>query len=65
MPTDQQVRETTTPQPSVTREDLLKGLQEDLSREYQAILAYVVYSQALKGAQYMTIAKELEVHAGE
>jgi bacterioferritin len=50
---------------SVTREQLLKGLQEDLSREYQAILAYVVYSQALKGAQYMSIAKELEVHAGE
>ena len=49
----------------LTREQLLKGLQEDLSREYQAILAYVVYSQALKGAQYMTIAKELEVHAGE
>ena len=49
----------------ITREQLIKGLQEDLSREYQAILAYVVYSQALKGAAYMTIAKELEVHAGE
>ena len=49
----------------VTREQLIKGLQEDLSREYQAILAYVVYSQALKGAAYMAIAKELEVHAGE
>src|SRR5215207_2329498 len=63
MPTETPVRDTTaTP---ITREDLLKGLQEDLSREYQAILAYVVYSQALKGAQYMSIAKELEVHAGE
>jgi bacterioferritin len=62
MPTDTQARENTTP---VTREDLLKGLQEDLSREYQAIMAYVVYSQALKGAQYMAIAKELEVHASE
>ena len=51
--------------PGITRQQLLKGLQEDLSREYQAILAYVVYSQALKGAQYMSIAKELEVHAGE
>src|SRR6478752_7843583 len=50
---------------AVTREDLIKGLQEDLSREYQAIIAYVVYSQALKGAQYQNIAKELEVHAGE
>lgn len=48
-----------------TRKELLKGLQEDLSREYQAILAYVVYSQALKGAEYMAIAKELEVHAAE
>lgn len=48
-----------------TREELLKGLQEDLSREYQAIIAYVVYSQALKGAAYQSIAKELEVHAGE
>jgi bacterioferritin len=47
------------------REELIKGLQEDLSREYQAIIAYVVYSQALKGAQYQNIAKELEVHAGE
>ena len=51
--------------PAVTREQLIKGLQEDLSREYQAILAYVVYSQALTGAAYMSIAKELEVHAGE
>jgi bacterioferritin len=51
--------------PSVTRQDLIKGLQEDLSREYQAIMAYVVYSQALKGAEYMSVAKELELHAGE
>ena len=50
---------------SVTRDDLIKGLQEDLSREYQAIIAYVVYSQALKGAEYQSIARELEVHAGE
>ena len=49
----------------ITRQQLLKNLQEDLSREYQAILAYVVYSQALKGAEYMNIAKELEKHAGE
>ncbi|MGE0865944.1 MAG: bacterioferritin [Vicinamibacterales bacterium] len=50
---------------SVSRESLIKGLQEDLSREYQAILAYVVYSQALKGAKYMAIAQELELHASE
>ena len=49
----------------VTREQLLKGLNEDLAREYQAIIAYVVYSQVLKGAEYMSIAKELEKHAGE
>lgn len=65
MPTETQTRDTNTTQPAMTREVLLKGLQEDLSREYQAILAYVVYSQALKGAEYMAIAKELEVHAGE
>lgn len=53
------------PNENVTREDLIKGLQEDLSREYQAIIAYVVYSQVLKGAEYQSIAKELEVHAAE
>jgi len=63
MPTETPAKETATT--SVTREALIKGLQEDLSREYQAILAYVVYSQALKGAEYQNIAKELEVHAGE
>jgi bacterioferritin len=49
----------------MTRDDLVKKLNEDLSREYQAIVAYVIYSQVLKGAQYMSIAKELEKHAGE
>lgn len=53
------------PTETITRADLIKGLQEDLSREYQAILAYVVYSQALKGAEYQNIAKELELHAAE
>jgi len=50
---------------TVTREQLIGLLNEDLSREYQAIIAYVNYSQVLKGAQYMGIAKELEKHAGE
>ena len=50
---------------AVTREQLVGLLNEDLAREYQAIIAYVVYSQALKGAAYMNIAAELEVHAGE
>jgi bacterioferritin len=49
----------------ITREQLIAKLNEDLAREYQAIIAYVVYSQVLKGAQYMTIAKELEKHAGQ
>src|SRR3954465_10398457 len=50
---------------TVTRQQLMERLNEDLSREYQAIIAYVVYSQALKGAQYMNIASELEKHAAE
>src|SRR6476659_9389703 len=49
----------------ITRKVLIDGLNEDLSREYQAIIAYVNYSQVLKGAQYMNIAKELEAHAAE
>ena len=49
----------------ITREQLIAALNEDLAREYQAIIAYVVYSQVLKGAQYMNIAGELETHAGE
>ena len=53
------------PEPTITRKQLIKGLNEDLSREYQAIIAYVVYSQVLKGPQYMNIAKELEKHAGQ
>ena len=52
-------------QQTVTREQLVKLLNEDLSREYQAIIAYVVYSQVLKGAAYMSIAGELEKHAAE
>src|SRR2546422_1345083 len=48
-----------------TREQLIALLNEDLSREYQAVIAYVVYSQTLKGAAYMNIAAELEKHAGE
>jgi bacterioferritin len=51
------------PDQSVTRERLAELLNEDLSREYQAIIAYVVYSQVLKGAQYMNIADQLEAHA--
>lgn len=48
---------------TVTRDQLADLLNEDLSREYQAIIAYVVYSQVLKGAEYMSIAAQLEEHA--
>ncbi|MEO5618787.1 MAG: ferritin-like domain-containing protein, partial [Candidatus Eisenbacteria bacterium] len=48
-----------------SRQQLIDALNEDLSREYQAIIAYIVYSQVIKGAEYMSIASELEVHAGE
>ena len=47
----------------ITRDQLAQLLNEDLSREYQAIIAYVVYSQVLKGAEYMNIAAQLEQHA--
>jgi bacterioferritin len=49
----------------ITRKELIRLLNEDLAREYQAIIAYVVYSQIIKGAQYQNIAGELEKHAGE
>jgi bacterioferritin len=52
-------------QPTITRERLIGLLNEDLAREYQAIIAYVVYSQVIKGAKYMHIAAELEQHAKE
>jgi bacterioferritin len=48
---------------TMTREKLIGFLNEDLSREYQAIIAYVVYSQVIRGAEYMAIAQELEKHA--
>ena len=50
---------------AVTRDDLVKLLNEDLAGEYQAVISYVTYSQVLKGAQYMNIAAELELHAAE
>jgi bacterioferritin len=49
----------------ITREQLIEALNEDLAREYQAVIAYVNYSQVLKGAEYMAIAGELELHAAE
>ncbi|MGA9764712.1 MAG: ferritin-like domain-containing protein [Rhodomicrobium sp.] len=47
----------------ISRDRLAELLNEDLAREYQAIIAYVVYSQVLKGAEYMSIADQLEIHA--
>ena len=49
----------------VSRSELIALLNEDLAREYQAIISYVVYSQVLKGAEFMNIAAELEKHAAE
>jgi len=50
---------------SITREEMVRLLNEDLAREYQAVIAYTVYSQVLKGAAYTDIARELETHAAE
>ena len=50
---------------TVSRDRLADLLNEDLSREYQSIIAYVVYSQVLKGPEYMSIAEQLETHAHE
>src|SRR5881392_2766421 len=50
---------------NISREQMVKLLNEDLSREYQAIIAYTAYSQMLKGAAYTDIARELEAHAAE
>jgi bacterioferritin len=58
-------KENTTTEFNITREQLIQLLNEDLAEEYQAIIAYTVYSQVLKGAAYTDIARELEAHAGE
>jgi uncharacterized protein YjbJ (UPF0337 family) len=47
----------------VTRDGLIELLNEDLAREYQAIISYIVYSQVIKGSKHMNIAAELAVHA--
>lgn len=58
-------KDSTTKVPEVTKEHLIDQLNEDLQREFQAVIAYVNYSQVLKGAAYMNIAGELEKHAKE
>jgi bacterioferritin len=62
---DSSTKGASVPRASVDRKGLIDLLNEDLAREYQAIIAYVVYSQVIKGAAYMAIAQELEVHATE
>ena len=57
--------ENTTTEVKITREKLIQLLNDDLAGEYQAIIAYTVYSQVLKGAAYTDIARELQAHAGE
>jgi len=52
-------------EPKMSRGRMIELLNEDLAREYQAIISYVIYSQTLKGAEYNHIAQELEKHAGE
>jgi len=54
-----------TPESKITRERMVELLNEDLAREYQAIIAYTVYSQTMKGAAYTDIAGELAIHAAE
>jgi bacterioferritin len=50
---------------SSTREEIIKGLNEDLAREYKAIIQYVVFSSTLKGAEYGDIAQQLKEHASQ
>jgi len=58
-------KENPPPAAKITRAQMIQLLNEDLAGEYQAIIAYTVYSQVLKGAAYTDIARELEAHAGE
>ena len=58
-------KDNTTTGLNITREQMIQLLNEDLAGEYQAIIAYTVYSQVLKGAAYTDIARELESHAKE
>jgi len=60
MPDQQQAKSA-----EVTVKDLIDALNEDLAREYQAIIAYTVYSNVISGAKWMNIAAELKVHAAE
>jgi bacterioferritin len=65
MPVQTNGKEVSKQQKDVTVQGLIKALNEDLAREYQAIIAYTVYSNVLSGAQWMKIAAELKLHAAE
>jgi bacterioferritin len=47
------------------RAEIVQGLNEDLAREYKAIIQYVVFSATLKGAEYNDIADQLKIHASQ
>ena len=49
----------------ISRSEMIRLLNEDLAREFQAVIAYVVYSQTMKGAKFKAIADELKKHASE
>src|SRR6476660_2517616 len=63
--TFQSVNSGTTSSTSVSKDDIIRGLNEDLAREYKAIIQYVVFSATLKGPEYGDIAEQLKTHALE
>lgn len=50
---------------AISRHQMIKLLNQDLAREFQAVIAYVVYSQTMRGAKFQAVAAELELHATE
>jgi bacterioferritin len=50
---------------SSIKEEIIRGLNDDLAREYKAIIQYVVFSSTLKGAEYGDIAEQLKIHASQ
>jgi bacterioferritin len=62
--TSQSLNSGTTSSPA-SKDDLIRGLNEDLAREYKAIIQYVVFSATLKGPEYGDIAEQLKTHASE
>ncbi len=50
---------------AITKEELVELLNKDLAWEYTAMVQYVQHSGVLTGAQYMSIKKEIILHAQE